>query len=65
MTRYFFRAQYRGATLTDEIGEEFATLQEAEVHARVVAKELGRNGSETSVFRPRRRWKVVGAQRRR
>ena len=49
MARYFFQAQYRGATLTDEIGEEFATLQEAEVHARVVATELGRNGSETSV----------------
>jgi hypothetical protein len=49
MARYIFRAQYRGATLTDEIGEEFATLQEAEDHARVVAKELGRNSSEASV----------------
>jgi hypothetical protein len=49
MARYFFQAHYRGATLTDEIGEEFATLQEAEVHAGVVAKELGRNGPEASV----------------
>jgi len=46
MTRYFFQAQYRGATLTDDIGEEFATLNEAKAHARVVADELGRNTAE-------------------
>jgi hypothetical protein len=46
MARYFFRAQYRGATLTDDIGEEFATLHEAEAHATVVANELGRNSSQ-------------------
>ena len=46
MARYFFQAQYRGATLTDDIGEEFATLNEAKAHASVVADELGRNGPE-------------------
>jgi hypothetical protein len=45
MIRYFFQADYRGVTVTDEIGEEFSTLQEAESHAAVVAKELGRNDS--------------------
>jgi len=29
--------------LTDDIGEEFATLQQAEAHARLVANELSRN----------------------
>jgi len=43
MTRYLFQARYHGATLTDDIGEEFVTLREAEAHATVVAKELGRN----------------------
>jgi len=46
MARYFFQAQYRGATLTDDIGEEFATLHEAEAHATVVASQLGRNGAQ-------------------
>jgi hypothetical protein len=50
MSHYFFQAQYRGSTLTDDIGEEFSTLQEAEAHAAVVAEELGRNGSEATVF---------------
>jgi len=63
MARYFFQAQYHGATLTDDLGENFGTLQEAEAHARGVANELGRNSSEASVC-PRRRWKGVGAQRR-
>jgi Domain of unknown function (DUF6894) len=49
MSHYFFQAQYRGSTLTDHIGEEFSTLQEAEAHAAVVAQELGRNGSEAIV----------------
>ena len=46
MTRYLFQTQYRGATLTDNIGEEFVTLREAEAHATVVAKELGRNRAD-------------------
>jgi hypothetical protein len=46
MTRYLYQAQYRGATLTDDIGEEFATLREAEAHATVVAKQLGRNHAD-------------------
>jgi hypothetical protein len=50
MSRYFFQAQYRGCTLTDGTGEEFATLQEAKAHANVVAGELGRNSSEATVF---------------
>jgi Domain of unknown function (DUF6894) len=50
MSRYFFQAQYSGSTLTDDIGEEFPTLQEAEAHAAVVADELGRNSSEAAVF---------------
>jgi hypothetical protein len=33
MTRYFFQTHYDGATVVDEIGEEFATAQEAEAHA--------------------------------
>jgi uncharacterized protein DUF6894 len=46
MTRYLFQAQYRSVTLTDDIGEEFATLREAEAHATVVANELARNRAE-------------------
>jgi hypothetical protein len=46
MARYLFQAQYRGSTLTDDIGEEFATLREAEAHAKVVAYELGRNAAQ-------------------
>jgi uncharacterized protein DUF6894 len=46
MARYFFQAQYRGAMLTDDIGEEFPTLNEAEAHATVVASELGRNSTQ-------------------
>jgi hypothetical protein len=49
MARYFFQAQYRGAVLTDEIGEEFSTLHDAEAHAAVVARELGRNSPEAIV----------------
>jgi hypothetical protein len=48
MAHYFFQAQYRGATLTDDTGEEFATLHEAETHATVVADELGRNSSQVA-----------------
>ena len=46
MPRYLFEADYRGVTATDDIGEEFSTLQEAEAHAAIVANELGRNTSE-------------------
>jgi hypothetical protein len=50
MARYFFQAQYRGATLTDDLGEEFATLREAQGHATVVAYELGRNSVENQTI---------------
>jgi hypothetical protein len=43
MTRYFFQAHYHGATVVDEIGEDFATAQDAEAHAAIVANELSRN----------------------
>jgi hypothetical protein len=43
MARYFFQAEWRGALVTDDFGEEFRTLDEAEAHAAVVAHELGRN----------------------
>jgi uncharacterized protein DUF6894 len=46
MARYFFQADYHGAMLTDDIGEEFATLQQAEAHARLVANELSRNDAQ-------------------
>jgi uncharacterized protein DUF6894 len=46
MTHYFFHAQYRGARATDDIGEAFPTVGEAEAHAAVVAHELGRNESQ-------------------
>jgi hypothetical protein len=45
MARYFFEAHYHGVTVTDEIGEEFSTLEKAEAYAARVAKELGRNDS--------------------
>jgi uncharacterized protein DUF6894 len=63
LSRYFFQAQYRGSTLTDHIGEEFSTRQEAEAHAAVVAKELGRNGSEAIMSCAWRRRKSAGVQR--
>ena len=43
MARYFFRANYRGTSVNDDVGEEFSTLQDAEVHATIVANELVRN----------------------
>ena len=46
MARYLFQAHYDGAALTDDIGEEFGTLREAEAHATVVANEPGRNGAQ-------------------
>ena len=46
MARYCFKARYGGAEYVDDIGEEFATRQEAEAHAAVVANELGRNNSQ-------------------
>jgi hypothetical protein len=49
MPRYFFQADYHGATVVDQIGEEFATLQEAQAHAAIVANELARNDSQTVV----------------
>jgi hypothetical protein len=49
MARYFFQAQYRGAMLTDDIGEDFPTLHEAEAYATVVADELGRNDTQAAI----------------
>ena len=49
MTRYFFRADYHGITATDDVGEEFSNLQEAQVHAALVANELGRNDPQSVV----------------
>ena len=43
MARYYFQANYHGVTIVDDIGEDFPTLQQAEAHAAIVAKELGRN----------------------
>ena len=49
MPHYFFQADYHGATVVDDIGEEFSTLQEAQAHAAVVAEELGRHNSKAVV----------------
>jgi hypothetical protein len=46
MARYFFRADYRGITVIDDVGEEFRTLPDAEAHAAIVANELVRNCSK-------------------
>jgi len=46
MAQYFFHAQYHGAMITDDIGETFPTVAEAEAHAAVVANELDRNDSQ-------------------
>ena len=46
MKRYFFRANYRGITVNDDIGEEFSMLHDAEVFATVVANELARNQTQ-------------------
>jgi kynureninase len=53
MARYFFRADYGGISVDDDVGEEFSTLQDAEAHAAIVANELVRNSSQAvtvSVF---------------
>ena len=43
MARYIFQANYHNGTIAiDDIGEEFATPQEAEAHG-IIAYELGRN----------------------
>jgi hypothetical protein len=49
MAHYFFQAEYSGGLVTDDIGEEFPTLDKAEAHAAVVARELGRNRPRTVV----------------
>jgi uncharacterized protein DUF6894 len=46
MARYCFKARYGGAEYVDDLGEEFATQQEAEAYAAVVANELGRNNPQ-------------------
>ena len=47
MARYFFRANYRGISVNDDVGEEFSTLQDAEAHATIVANELRHHSSQT------------------
>jgi hypothetical protein len=49
MARYFFRADYRGISVNDDVGEEFSTLQDAEAHATIVANELSRNHTQSAV----------------
>jgi hypothetical protein len=44
--RYFFRANDRGITVNDDIGEEFSMLHDAEVYATIVANELARNRTQ-------------------
>src|SRR5437868_467917 len=47
MTRFYFKADYsNGFAVTDEVGEEFGTLGEAILHARIVAHELSRNTTQ-------------------
>jgi uncharacterized protein DUF6894 len=48
MGKYLFQAHYRGVTVTDDEGEEFSSLQQAEAHAATIARELARN-SDTGV----------------
>jgi uncharacterized protein GlcG (DUF336 family) len=43
MHRFFFTAEYKGATLRDDDGELFATEAQAIAHGRLIANELGRN----------------------
>jgi hypothetical protein len=53
MARYFFRANYRGTSVSDDVGEEFSTLQDAEAHAAIVANKPVRNSAQAvtvSVF---------------
>jgi hypothetical protein len=53
MARYFFQADHRGVIVSDDVGEEFSTLQDAHAHAAVVANELARNCTQdvaVSVF---------------
>jgi Domain of unknown function (DUF6894) len=42
MTRYFFKANYLGVMVADDIGEMFPTLRDAEAHAAIVARDLSR-----------------------
>jgi hypothetical protein len=49
MARYFFRADYPGVSVNDDVGEEFLTLQDAEDHAAIVADELTRNRTQSVV----------------
>ena len=43
MPRYFFHLKDANDVLRDDMGEEFATTEEARQHALKVAFELGRN----------------------
>ena len=45
MPLYRFRTDYDGVTAEDDVGEVFATLADAVVHAAVVANELSHNNT--------------------
>jgi hypothetical protein len=51
MIRYYFRADYDGSICEDKIGEVFSTLDQAVVHARAVAGELGRNNTRPIIVK--------------
>jgi hypothetical protein len=46
MARYLSLPISMASTVTDDIGEEFSSLQEAQAHAEIVANELSRNTSD-------------------
>ena len=43
MPRFFFPVDYDSSRYADEEGELFATNHDAEIHAAIVASELGKN----------------------
>jgi hypothetical protein len=47
MTRYYFKADYKGVVATDEEGKEFASFEGARAYAAKIASELARNNSGT------------------
>ena len=51
MAQYYFIVDYDGSTIRDDDGEIFRSLQEAEAHSAVVARELAHNNGKTVVVR--------------
>lgn len=49
MSLYRFRTDYDGVTAEDDVGEVFATLADAVIHAAVVANELSHNNRPMAV----------------